>query len=282
MGAAVALLVASASRAPAQGRTISLTGAPLATLDESFSAINGFQEIAPDKVVIADVNEKKLVLGDLKTNSVRNIGRQGGGPGEWQMALNVLPAPGGTVYVSDPSLRRLHVPHHYINIDEDLDGLERAKALNHGQRRTPTIDLGIGGPPLVEPDNETLAGAQTLKLAENRAAIRAQAADLLWTRDEKRARTLFRDAAADIASALGQEDARRSQSGWMLMQLRSQLLFSAATRDAQLALELLRDSRPAAAHDDCQPPLRRSIAQCRARRRSAGPVRRVEVVKRDR
>jgi glutaredoxin len=56
-------------------------------------------------------------------------------------------------------LRRLHVPHHYINIDEDLDGLDRAKALNHGQRRTPTIDLGIGGPPLVEPDNETLAGA---------------------------------------------------------------------------------------------------------------------------
>jgi glutaredoxin len=56
-------------------------------------------------------------------------------------------------------LRRLHVPHHYINIDEDLDGLERAKALNYGQRRTPTIDLGIGGPPLVEPDNETLAAA---------------------------------------------------------------------------------------------------------------------------
>ena len=56
-------------------------------------------------------------------------------------------------------LRRLHLPHHYINIDEDLDGLERAKALNHGQRRTPTIDLGAGGRALVEPDNETLAMA---------------------------------------------------------------------------------------------------------------------------
>ena len=40
-------------------------------------------------------------------------------------------------------LRRLHVPHRYVNIDDDLDGLERAKALNHGQRRTPTIDLGL-------------------------------------------------------------------------------------------------------------------------------------------
>jgi glutaredoxin len=56
-------------------------------------------------------------------------------------------------------LRRLHVPYHYINIDEDLDDLERAKALSHGQRRTPTIDLGMGGPALVEPDNETLSAA---------------------------------------------------------------------------------------------------------------------------
>jgi glutaredoxin len=56
-------------------------------------------------------------------------------------------------------LRRLHVPHRYVNIDDDLDGLDRAKALNHGQRRTPTIDLGLGGEALVEPDNDTLAAA---------------------------------------------------------------------------------------------------------------------------
>jgi glutaredoxin len=56
-------------------------------------------------------------------------------------------------------LRRLHVPHHYVNIDEDLDALDAAKALNHGERRTPTIDLGLGGDALVEPDNETLAAA---------------------------------------------------------------------------------------------------------------------------
>jgi glutaredoxin len=56
-------------------------------------------------------------------------------------------------------LRRLHVPHRYINIDDDLDALERAKSLNHGERRTPTIDLDLGGEALVEPDNETLAAA---------------------------------------------------------------------------------------------------------------------------
>jgi glutaredoxin len=56
-------------------------------------------------------------------------------------------------------LRRLAVPHQFINIDEDLDALDRAKALNGGQRRTPVIDLGFGGAPLVEPDNDSLTGA---------------------------------------------------------------------------------------------------------------------------
>jgi glutaredoxin len=56
-------------------------------------------------------------------------------------------------------LRRLAVPHHYVNVDEDLEALHRATSLNGGQRRTPTIDLGMGGPPLVEPDNDSLTGA---------------------------------------------------------------------------------------------------------------------------
>lgn len=56
-------------------------------------------------------------------------------------------------------LRRLHIPFRYVNIDEDLDGLERATALNNGDRRTPTIDLGLGGAALVEPDNDVLTEA---------------------------------------------------------------------------------------------------------------------------
>jgi glutaredoxin len=56
-------------------------------------------------------------------------------------------------------LRRLGVPHRYLNIDEDIDALAEAKALNHGNRRTPTIDMGLGGQALVEPDNDTLTGA---------------------------------------------------------------------------------------------------------------------------
>ncbi len=74
-------------------------------------------------------------------------------------------------------LRRLGVPHRYLNIDEDLDALHRATALNGGHRRTPTIDLGLGGPPLVEPDNDALTGALveiemlTQEAAEERLAV---------------------------------------------------------------------------------------------------------------
>lgn len=56
-------------------------------------------------------------------------------------------------------LRRLGIRHHYLNVDEDLAALGAAMALNDGQRCTPTVDLGVGGPPLVEPSNDTLTEA---------------------------------------------------------------------------------------------------------------------------
>lgn len=90
--------------------------------------------------------------------------------------------------------------------------------------------------------DETLQGAQALKLAENRAALRAQAADLIWAHDEKRARALFREAVTDIVAAQSNADTMRER-GWMLIQLRAQMLYMVAGRDAQFALELLRESR---------------------------------------
>lgn len=71
-------------------------------------------------------------------------------------------------------LRRLGVPHRYLNIDEDLDVLDRAKALNGGVRRTPIVDLGFGGAPLVEPDNDALTAALVERemLTDDEATVR--------------------------------------------------------------------------------------------------------------
>jgi len=56
-------------------------------------------------------------------------------------------------------LRRLGVRHRFQDVDTDPDALARATALNGGVRRTPTIDLGLGGEPLVEPANDAITGA---------------------------------------------------------------------------------------------------------------------------
>ena len=65
-------------------------------------------------------------------------------------------------------LRRLHVPHRYLNVDDDLAALARAKELNGGKRRTPIVDLGMGGQPLVEPSNDTLtAGLVEMSMLTN-------------------------------------------------------------------------------------------------------------------
>src|SRR5262245_39056589 len=99
-------------------------------------------------------------------------------------------------------LRRLGVPHQYCNIDEDLDALEKAMALTAGRRRTPVIDLALGGQVsifdlaqdsrhieprdltptaagvLVEPDNDTLTAAlverQMLTAEEARGRLAVQ------------------------------------------------------------------------------------------------------------
>ena len=94
--------------------------------------------------------------------------------------------------------------------------------------------------------DKTIDDAQMLKLAENRALIEATAADLLWTRDEKRARSLFREAANSLGEALSKASAKNSrydQSFWMTVQLRQQILQMIARRDSQLALDLLHATR---------------------------------------
>src|SRR5687767_13835085 len=103
--------------------------------------------------------------------------------------------------------------------------------------------------------NDVAAAAWSPKLPENRLFIMSNAADLLWTVDEKRARTLYWDAlnalnlVAGPVRATGQklspeERAKLAQSYLSAFELRQKLLRRIAKRDAQLALDMLRASRP--------------------------------------
>ncbi|HKC66334.1 MAG TPA: hypothetical protein VKB86_22010 [Pyrinomonadaceae bacterium] len=96
--------------------------------------------------------------------------------------------------------------------------------------------------------DEVISSAGTLKLPENHALVLSSAADLLWARDEKRARALFKEAMNALTSVAVPFDEKMKDEErtayWRFMQQRKEILQMVARRDADLALELLRDSRP--------------------------------------
>lgn len=100
--------------------------------------------------------------------------------------------------------------------------------------------------------DQAVGDAATLKLARNRAIVYGVAGDLFWKFDEKRSRQLFRDMANDIIVA-NQEDEKekkeRDDSGnyfeFDFESLRSTLLPLVAKHDADIALEMLVQTRPA-------------------------------------
>lgn len=93
----------------AQTKTIALTGRPLATLDEPFTAISGFVEMPGNKAVVLDVQESRLLMVNFASGDVSPIGRRGGGPGEWQQPLSLLRGSGNQAILGDPGLSKLHL-----------------------------------------------------------------------------------------------------------------------------------------------------------------------------
>jgi hypothetical protein len=95
--------------------------------------------------------------------------------------------------------------------------------------------------------DEITKEAQSLKLPENRIRVDIALAGSLWSRDEQRARTLFKDATAslsEITAAVDSGDREYLNLAQLPQQLRQEILQVAANHDAKLALDFLRASRP--------------------------------------
>lgn len=92
-----------------------------------------------------------------------------------------------------------------------------------------------------------------LKLPENRAYVYATVGDILWKADEKQARKLFRDAASEIVNANNVPRKQDDPSGGFMpdfgrpeiTNLRRMVLFTLASHDGEMALELMNFTRPA-------------------------------------
>ena len=104
---------------------------------------------------------------------------------------------------------------------------------------------------ILEMLDQAVGEASSLKLPQNRAIVYAIAGDLYWKFDEKRARELFRNAGNDIVVANAEAEKEKKETDDPLAQLyefsdtRNQILPMIAKHDADLALELLVQTRPA-------------------------------------
>jgi len=105
---------------------------------------------------------------------------------------------------------------------------------------------------VVEMLDQATSDVGTLKLAQNRAVVCAMAGDLYWQFDEKRARELFRMAGNDlinvnIEAEKEKKDAESPYAGIFEFgnDTRNEILPLIAKHDADLALELLVQTRPA-------------------------------------
>lgn len=95
--------------------------------------------------------------------------------------------------------------------------------------------------------DQVLDEAQSLRLPENRVRIQLNAADILWDRDQPRARSLFTLAGDAVAEMMRTTDNTRrpgQNQNRRPSQLRQELVLSAARHDAQLAYQLLAITKP--------------------------------------
>lgn len=107
--------------------------------------------------------------------------------------------------------------------------------------------------------DQTANEAQFLKLSENRIRAQVAVADLLWSKNPERARSLFSLAAEGVAELVrngenAETQRRGGNAGRSSAQLRQELVLAVARHDAQLAYQFLAATRaltpPASATPD--------------------------------
>lgn len=93
---AMALPVAAQDGVPARA-----LGPREAVATETFSQVRGFRELSDGRLIISDQRERKLVLLDLVRQTATHVGRPGPGPGEHQLATDLLPTASDTTLLID-------------------------------------------------------------------------------------------------------------------------------------------------------------------------------------
>ena len=103
--------------------------------------------------------------------------------------------------------------------------------------------------------DQAVADAAFLRLPQNKAIVFGMAGDLYWKFDEKRSRDLFRSAGNEIVSHNAEAERERRDNNEPFIEMfdmndpRGQVLPLVAKNDAELALDMLTQTRPASLAD---------------------------------
>lgn len=96
-----ALLVLSPALLQAQIATKTLAK-PDAEFAEPFSAVIAVRELRDGRVLVADTKDKIVQLVDFKSGRATKVGREGSGPGEYGLPMQLVGLPGDTSVIFDP------------------------------------------------------------------------------------------------------------------------------------------------------------------------------------
>ena len=72
-------------------------------LDEEFTRIVGLRELSDGRVLVADAGDKRLVVADFERKVVVQIGREGGGPGEYAQVSPLTSLGPDSTLMPDPA-----------------------------------------------------------------------------------------------------------------------------------------------------------------------------------
>jgi hypothetical protein len=115
-----------------------------------------------------------------------------------------------------------------------------------GQQQEEKLKLERKATALLE---QVVTEAQGMKLPENRVRVQITAADMLWDRNQPRARGLFSEAATVLGQMALDADRADREEVQTLNQLRQELVLTAARHDADLAYQLLRSTQSLTANN---------------------------------
>jgi hypothetical protein len=95
----LALVSTAAVSLAAQVQTVDIT--PQATFGEPFSSLVGVRALADGRLLIADRIERHVSYLDFDAGTVQQIGREGGGPGEYSSPIGLFALPNGETLLAD-------------------------------------------------------------------------------------------------------------------------------------------------------------------------------------